>query len=211
MSSTQYTPHSPIRAAAGPQISLLAPDYTPAVLDGQILAVPLHPHSATEAFVPALIDGQVAAVPVHNPLTVAPALQPITQLAAPAQPAADPGLPLVVRHYVLYGSAAALAAGGVMWMAGAAVAEAAPHADQIGEVLRWAAIAVGTVVVGLAVLLGNLRSITGPAAGTGASATASGDGATATGAVLALVHRTHQTTIGKQSAGWRGSITNNNG
>jgi len=29
--------------------------------------------------------------------------------------------------------------------------------------------------------------------------------------VLALVHRTHQTNIGKQSAGWRGFITNNNG
>lgn len=92
-------------------------------------------------------------------------------------------------------------------MVGAAVGDVAPHADQIGTVLKWAAIAVATVVVGVAALLGKLRAV----AGTGAPATASGDGASATGTSFALVHRTHQTNIGRQSAGWRGSITNNNG
>ncbi|MCU7827318.1 hypothetical protein [Kitasatospora sp. DSM 101779] len=213
MSSTQNTPRAASPAPAEPQISLLATGYSPVILDGQILAVALHPGASDDAFVPAIIDGQVAAVPVHNPLTTAQAAEQAQPApAAPAvpagQPVADPGLPLAVRHCILYGSVAALAAGGAVWMLGAAVGEVAPHADQLGHVLKWAAIAVAAVVVGLACLLGKLRSV---AAGAGAGATASGDGSSATGTVLALVHRTHQTNIGKQSAGWRGSITNNNG
>ncbi|MEV7177748.1 hypothetical protein [Kitasatospora sp. NPDC093679] len=222
MSSTQHTPptsHSTTRAAAEPQISLLAPDYTPAILNGRILAVPLHPHTATdEAFVPALIDGEVAAVPVHNPLAVLAAaqLQPASAMATvPAQPVADPGLPRAVRDCLLYGSLAAVAAGGAVWMVGAAVAAVAPHADELGELLQYAAILVGVAVLGLAALLGKLRTLTGPTAGTGtgAAVTASGTGANATGTVLALVHRTttSSTTIGRQSAWGRGGITNHNG
>uniref|UniRef100_UPI002F909704 hypothetical protein n=1 Tax=Kitasatospora indigofera TaxID=67307 RepID=UPI002F909704 len=212
MSSVHETP-----ASISPDLAvdlnayLLEPGYVPASLDGQVVAVPLHPTPATPALIPALVDGKVIAVPVHNPLAAAAAAasaQPAPAPAAPVQPAADPGLPRAVRQCVLYGSAAALAAGGFVWMVGAAVGDVAPHADQIGTVLKWAAIAVATVVVGVAALLGKLRAV---AAGTGAPATASGDGASATGTSFALVHRTHQTNIGRQSAGWRGSITNNNG
>ncbi|MEV6209085.1 hypothetical protein [Kitasatospora sp. NPDC051914] len=218
MSSTQNTPRTASPAPAEPQISLLATGYSPVIRDGQILAVALRPDASDEAFVPAIIDGQIAAVPVHNPLAAA-AAQPQPAPAAPAvpaaQPLADPALPLAVRHCILYGSVVALAAGGAVWMVGAAVAAAAPHAGQFGELLQYAALLVGAVVLGLAVLLGKLRTVTGPArpgpAGAGAGATASGDGATATGTVPALVHRTHQTNIGRQSAGWRGSISNHNG
>ncbi|WP_431676073.1 hypothetical protein [Kitasatospora sp. KL5] len=214
MSSIDHTPATAADHAADPQISLLETGYTPVILDGRLVAVPLRPTAATEAFVPAIVDGQVAAVPVHNPLTTAvpPQAESATgaQPTGPAQPVADPGLPLAVRQYVLYGSVASLAASGAVWMLGAAVGEVAPHADDLGHVLKWAAILVGLVVLGVCGLLGKLRSV---AAGTGAGAgaTASGDGASATGTVLALVHRTHQTNIGRQTAGWRGSITNNNG
>ncbi|MEW1911283.1 hypothetical protein AB0442_23020 [Kitasatospora sp. NPDC085895] len=219
MSSTHHTPptpHSTTRAAAEPQISLLAPDYTPVVLDGRILAVPLHPGATDEAFVPALIDGEVAAVPVHNPLAVPAAAQPEPAPAAaiaPVPPVADPGLPRVVRDCLLYGSLAAIAAGGAVWMVGAAVAAAAPHAGELGELLQYAAVLVGVVVLGLAVLLGKLRTLTGPTTGTGtgAAVTASGTATTATGTVLALVHRTTTTTIGRQSAWGRGGITNHTG
>ncbi|MEW1912509.1 hypothetical protein AB0442_29415 [Kitasatospora sp. NPDC085895] len=213
MSSTQHTPHSTTRAAAEPQISLLATGYTPVVLDGRILAVPLHPGATDEAFVPALIDGQVAAVPVHNPLAVPAAAQPGPAAVALEPPVADPGLPRVVRDCLLYGSLAAVAAGGAVWMVGAAVAAAAPHAGELGELLQYAAILVGVVVLGLAVLLGKLRTLTGPTTGTGsgASVTTSGTGAAATGTVLALVHRTTTTTIGRQSAWGRGGITNHTG
>ncbi|WP_030274398.1 hypothetical protein [Streptomyces sp. NRRL B-24484] len=214
MSSTQHTPHSTTRAAAEPQISLLTPDYTPAILNGQILAVPLRPAECDTEFVPALINGEVAAVPVHNPLAVPAAAAQLEPAAiAPAQPVTDPGLPLAVRHCLLYGSLAAVAAGGAVWMVGAAVAAAAPHADELGELLQHAAILVGVVVLGLAALLGKLRTLTGPTTGTGtgASVTASGTGATATGTVLALVHRTTTTTIGRQSAWGRGGITNHTG
>ncbi|MCX5216143.1 hypothetical protein OG689_44215 [Kitasatospora sp. NBC_00240] len=214
MSSVHETP-----ASTSPDLAvdlnayLLEPGYVPASLDGQVVAVPLHPGPATPALIPALVDGRVIAVPVHNPLAaLAPQAQPAPAPATPAQPAADPGLPRAVRQCVLYGSAAALAAGGCVWMVGAAVGDVAPHADQLGTVLKWAAIAVATVVVGVAALLGKLRAVVaGTGTGTGASATASGDGASATGTVLALVHRTHQTSIGKQTAWGRGGITNNNG
>ncbi len=210
---------------SSPQVILLEPGYMPSTFDGEIVAVPTGPDHGDATSVPALVDGQAAAVPVLDvkarlaamedrlaehrraiaamgPVTPAPAL-----VSAPV-PAIDPGLSLAVRQYVLYGSIASLAAGGAVWMLGAAVAEVAPHAGEIGDVLKWAAIVVALVVLGVSGLLGKLRSVaTGTASGT--SATASGDGASATGTVLALVHRTHQTSIGKQSAGWRGSITNN--
>ncbi|MFJ7250133.1 hypothetical protein ACIQWA_36615 [Kitasatospora sp. NPDC098652] len=212
MSSVYETPAVPAAdTAVDLNAYLLQEGFVPAFLDGQVVAVPLQPTPTTPALIPALVDGKVIAVPVHNPLAaVAAQAQPTPAPAAPAQPATDPGLPLAVRQCVLYGSAAALAAGGLMWMVGAAVGEVAPHADQLGTVLKWASIAVATVVIGVAALLGKLRSVAAGAS-TGASVSAGGDGSSATGTVLALVHRTHTTTIGKQSAGWRGSITNNVG
>ncbi|MET9183137.1 hypothetical protein ABZX88_33750 [Kitasatospora aureofaciens] len=201
------------------QVILLERGYVPTNMDGQIVAVPLGPDCGDATCVPALVDGQAVAVPVFDVSAhldtmaarladhrrAVDALDPVPAAA----PAVDPGLPLAVRQYVLYGSIASLAAGGAVWMLGAAVAEVAPHADQLGDLLKWAAVLVAAVVLGVAGLLGKLRSVTTGA--TGASATASGDGASATGTVLALVHRNHTTTIGKQSAGWRGVINNHNG
>ncbi|GAA2154292.1 hypothetical protein GCM10009760_53070 [Kitasatospora kazusensis] len=216
MPGTEPTPNN------DSQVILLERGYVPTTMDGQIVAVPLSPDHGDATCVPAIVDGQATAVPVfdvsahldamasrladHRRAVDAPAPVPA------AAPALDPGLPLAVRQYVLYGSIASLAAGGAVWMLGAAVAEVAPHAGELGDLLKWAAVLVGLVVLGVSGLLGKLRSVaagTGTASGTGASA--SGQGASATGTVLALVHRTHQTTIGKQSAGWRGSVTNNNG
>ncbi|MET9402107.1 hypothetical protein [Kitasatospora sp. NPDC002965] len=203
---------------ADPQVILLEPGYLPSTVDGEIVAVPMSLDHGDATSVPALVDGQAAAVPVYDPiaqlkemtarLAADNAAARRAQATTPAQPVADAGLSLAVRQYVLYGSIASLAAGGAVWMLGAAVAEVAPHADALGDLLKWAAVLVAAVVLGVAGLLGKLRSA---AAGTGAgaSASASGDGASATGTVLALVHRTHQTSIGRQSAGWRGSITNN--
>ncbi|MGW4807178.1 hypothetical protein [Kitasatospora sp. NPDC004272] len=216
MSSVYETPAVPTAdTAVDLNAYLLEPGYVPASLGGRVVAVPLQPTAATPALIPALVDGAVIAVPVHNPLATpaepheAPAPAPAPVAAGAARPA-EQGLPLAVQQYVLYGSIASLAAGGAVWMLGAAVGEIAPHADQLGDLLKWAAVLVAAVVLGVAGLLGKLRSLTTGAAG-GASASASGDGAAATGTSFALVHRTHQTTIGRQSAGWRGSITNNNG
>ncbi|MFF0415608.1 hypothetical protein ACFYUY_34920 [Kitasatospora sp. NPDC004745] len=201
------------------QVILLEPGYLPANVDGSLVAVPMSPDARDTTSVPALVDGEAAAVPVFDVSTHLDAMAPRladhrravdAQVPVPAAaPAADPGLPLAIRQYVLYGSIASLAAGGAVWMLGAAVAEVAPHADQLGDLLKWAAVLVAAVVLGVAGLLGKLRSVT--AGAKGASATASGDGASATGTVLALVHRNHTTTIGKQSASWRGVINNHNG
>lgn len=212
MNTPTNASHTAADRAADPQLNILETGYTPVILDGQILAVPLRPALDGPEYVPAIVGGEAVAVPVHNPLAIAAAAQPqpVPQPAAAAQPVAEQGMPLAVRQYLLVGSLTALAASGAVWVLGAAVAEVAPHADKLGEVLKWAAVLVGAVVVGTAALLGKLRSVTSGQAG-GAGATATGDGATATGTVLALVHRTHQTNIGRQSAGWRGSITNNNG
>ncbi|MET9396032.1 hypothetical protein [Kitasatospora sp. NPDC002965] len=205
------------------RVNLLEPGYTAAQIDGRIVAMRVGRDRDDDVdFVPAIVDGQPGAVPVLDVTAFLDAAEARNAAhreaidamtpAAPVAPVADPGLPQAVRQYVLYGSIASLAAGGAMWMIGAAVAEAAPHADKLGELLKWAAILVGAVVLGVAGLLGKLRSVTTQAAsGTAPAATASGEGATATGTVLALVNRTHTTTIGRQSAGWRGSITNNNG
>ncbi|WP_327071901.1 hypothetical protein [Kitasatospora sp. NBC_01302] len=211
MNTPTNASHTAADRAADPQINILEAGYTPVILDGQILAVPLRPAPGGPEFVPAIVGGEAVAVPVHNPLAIA-AAEPQPVPAAPVQPAPEQGMPLAVRQYLLVGSVTALAASGAVWVIGAAVAEVAPHADKLGEVLKWAAVLVGAVVIGVAALIGKLRSVTsGATSGSGASATASGDGASATGTVLALVHRTHQTNIGKQSAGWRGSITNHNG
>lgn len=204
---------------ADQQVILLEPGYLPATLDGQVVAIPLNPESREATCVPGLVGGQAVAVPVHDPvakleattarLNAELAAELAARVSAPTTPAqpVDLGLSLAVRQYVLYGSIASLAAGGAVWMLGAAVAEVAPHTGELGDLLKWAAVLVAAVVLGVAGLLGKLRS----AAGTASGASASGDGASATGTVLALVHRTHQTNIGRQSAGWRGSITNNNG
>ncbi|MGY0466921.1 hypothetical protein ACW14Y_42680 (plasmid) [Kitasatospora sp. cg17-2] len=188
---------------------LLQEGFVVASLDGRVVAVPLQPSPATPALIPALVDGKVIAVPVHNPLAAAAetAAKPLPAPAAPAPvPVVDPGLPLAVRQYVLYGSIASLAAGGAVWMLGAAVAQVAPHADALGDLLKWAAVLVAAVVLGVAGLLGKLRSATGTGAGT--SASAGGDGAS-TGPVLAMFHRHTEVTIGRQSAGWKGTVTNN--
>ncbi|MFJ2781541.1 hypothetical protein [Kitasatospora sp. NPDC087315] len=216
MDVTRNTPTT-TQDAAEPQITLLATGYNPAVLNGQILAVPLHPDAAADTeYIPALIDGQVAAVPVYNPFAAAAAAQPQPAPVTPAPvPVVDPGLPLAVRQGVLLGCAGALAVGGLTWMVGAGIGEVGPYAHEIGTILMWAAITIAAVFVGLCALLGKFRSVTKTAAGTGTSgsATATGDGASATGTVLALVHRPqhHTTTIGKQTAWGRGGITNNNG
>ncbi|MFE2727059.1 hypothetical protein [Kitasatospora sp. NPDC059327] len=212
MDSVYTTPVTASRADTAVDLNayLLQEGFVPASLDGLVVAVPLRPTADTPALIPALVDGKVVAVPVHNPLAAQAAqVRPAPVAAAPARPPADPGLPLAVRQYVLYGSIASLAAGGAVWMLGAAVAEVAPHADQLGDLLKWAAVLVAAVVLGVAGLLGKLRSVTAGAGGT--AATASGDGASATGTVLALVHRTHQTNIGRQTAGWKGTVNNNIG
>ncbi|WP_030272989.1 hypothetical protein [Streptomyces sp. NRRL B-24484] len=209
MDITQATRRTTNPTPAEPQITLLADSYSPVILDGQILAVPLRPTTTDEIYVPALIDGQVAAVPVHNPLAT-PAVQPA---AAPAAAAvADPGLPLAVRQSVLLGSVGAVSAGALVLMAGAGLGLAAAHADKIGEVLMWVTITVTAVAVGTALLLGKLRVFTrGSTAG--ASATANGDGSTAANTILAWSYRPeHRTTnIGRQTAWGRGGITNHTG
>ncbi|MBP0453988.1 hypothetical protein J5Y04_31265 [Kitasatospora sp. RG8] len=186
---------------------LLQDGFVPASLDGQVVAVPLQPSPTTPALIPALVDGKVIAVPVHNPLTAAAQPQPAPAPAAQAQPAAEQGLPLALRQGILYGCVGALAVGGLTWMVGAGVGEVAPYADQIGKVLMWAAATVAAVVIGVAALLGKLRSVTSSSAG--ASATAGGDGSTATGTVLAMFHRHTAVTVGRQSAGWKGTVNNN--
>ncbi|MGW2401776.1 hypothetical protein ACWCYY_35005 [Kitasatospora sp. NPDC001664] len=221
------TPDSTPQLPDPSSVILLEPGYTAVPWEGQIVAMAVGPDHDLPAFVPALIDGQAVPVPVfdatayldaaevrlaeHRRAIAAMDPMPPTRpvpTAAPALPVADPGLPLAVRQYVLYGSVAALAAGGAVWMVGAAVAAVAPHADELGDLLKWAAVLVAAVVLGVTGLLGKLRTLGGS---TGAAASATGDGATASGTVLALVHRTHQTHIGKQSAGWRGTVTNHNG
>ncbi len=203
-----------------PQVILLEPGYVPSTVDGEIVAIPMRFDHGDATSVPALVDGQAAALPVYDPvahlkemtarLAADNAAARLAQATTAAQPVTEPGLSLAVRQCVLYGSIASLAAGGAVWMIGAAVAVVAPHASEIGDVLKWAAVLVAAVVLGVAGLLGKLRSVASTGSASGTSATASGDGASATGTVLALVHRTHQTSIGRQSAGWRGSITNNN-
>ncbi|MFJ6384689.1 hypothetical protein ACIQI7_32365 [Kitasatospora sp. NPDC092039] len=189
---------------------LLQEGFVPASLDGQVVAVPLQPSPTTPALIPALVDGKVIAVPVHNPLAAAAAAaaqqQPAPAPAAQAQPAAEQGLPLALRQGILYGCAGALTVGGLTWMVGAGVGEVAPYADQIGKVLMWAAATVAAVAIGVAALLGKLRSV---ASSAGTGATASGDGSTASGPVLAMFHRHTEVTIGKQSAGWKGTVNNN--
>ncbi|MER5866149.1 hypothetical protein [Kitasatospora sp. NPDC002040] len=229
MPASDSTPQLPDPAS----VILLEPGYTAVPWEGQIVAMTVGRDHDGTAFVPAIVDGQAVPLPVFDapvwrdaadarlaehrraiaamdPVSpVVPAVQaPPMAAATLAQSAADPGLPLAVRQYVLYGSVAALAAGEAVWMVGAAVAAVAPHADELGDLLKWAAVLVGAVVLGVAGLLGKFRSLGGS---TGAAASATGDGATASGTVLALVHRTHQTQIDKQSAGWRGTVTNNNG
>ncbi|RKE02935.1 hypothetical protein [Streptomyces sp. TLI_171] len=205
-----------------PAVILLERGYATTTMDGQLVAVPLNPDSGDATCVPAIVDGQATAVPVFDVSghldamgkrlaeRREPAAANLSPAPAPVVGAAvEQGLPLAVRQYLLYGSIASLAAGGAVWMLGAAVATVAPHADELGDLLKWCAILVGLVMLGAAALLGKLRSLT---AGTATAGTAaSGDGASATGTVLALVHRQHTTTIGRQSAGWRGSITNNTG
>ncbi|MFB7375773.1 hypothetical protein ACFC6U_11935 [Kitasatospora purpeofusca] len=220
--STSSSPEN-VHLLAPDRVVLVEPGYTAVQMGDRIVAMTLGRDAGdTTEFVPAIVDGQAEAVPVLDVTAFLDdakarnaahreAIDAMTP-AAPAAPVTDPGLPQAVRQYVLYGSIASLAAGGAVWMIGAAVAEVAPHADKLGELLKWAAVLVGAVVLGVAGLLGKLRSVTAQAAsGSAPAATASGEGATATGTVLALVHRTHTTTIGRQSAGWRGSITNNNG
>ncbi|KOV23128.1 hypothetical protein ADK60_24210, partial [Streptomyces sp. XY431] len=136
----------------------------------------------------------------------AAAQQPAPAPVAQAQPAVEQGLPLALRQGILYGCAGALAVGGLTWMVGAGVGEVAPYADQIGKVLMWAAATVAAVVIGVAALLGKLRSV---ASSAGAGATASGDSSTAFGPVLAMFHQHTEVTIGKQSAGWKGTVNNN--
>ncbi|GLW73676.1 hypothetical protein Kpho02_59750 [Kitasatospora phosalacinea] len=206
-------------------VILLEPGYVPFPKNGTVVALPTTAQPGDTTCVPALIDGQATAVPVFDvaaqlavldarlaehrraiaAMNYAPAPAPV------ADPAAEQGLPLVVRQCVLYGSIASLVAGGAVWMLGAAVAEIAPHADEIGDLLKWAAVLVAAVVLGVAGLLGKLRSL--PSGTSGSAATANGEHSTATGTVLTLSYRPqhHTTTIGRQSAGWRGSITNSNG
>ncbi|MFD5610608.1 hypothetical protein [Kitasatospora sp. NPDC127060] len=220
MSTPNSSPESS-RPLDPAQVILLEPGYAAAHMDGRIVAMAVGRDRDDAAFVPALIDGQAEAVPVFDVTAYLDAAearraahrQAVEGMAPAAASAADPGLPQAVRQYIVYGSLASLAASGTVWVLGAAVAEVAPHADKIGELLKWAAVLVGAVVLGVAALLGKLRSVTTGASGTTPSTTASGEGASATGTVLALVHRprTHITTIGRQSAGWRGSITNHNG
>ncbi|MER5353436.1 hypothetical protein ABT093_24260 [Kitasatospora sp. NPDC002551] len=189
---------------------LLQDGFVPASLDGQVVAVPLQPSPATPALIPALVDGKVIAVPVHNPLAAAAAAahaQPDPAPAAPAQPPADPGLPLALRQGLRYGAGGLLAAGAVTWMVGAGIGEVAPHADQIGKILMWATVTIAAVAIGVAALLGKLRAVTSGSA-SGTSTTAGGDGSTATGTVLAMFHRHTEVTIGKQSAGWKGTVNN---
>ncbi|GAA2121436.1 hypothetical protein GCM10009759_71150 [Kitasatospora saccharophila] len=219
------TPDPGSRRLDASSVILLEEGYLPAPVNGQIVAVPVGAAAYGEeaTCVPALVDGQAVAVPVlavgayldsldarlaeHRHAIAA--MDPAPAPAPTAGAAAEQGLPLAVRQYVLYGSIASLAAGGAVWMLGAAVATVAPHADQIGDVLKWVAVLVAAVVLGAAGLLGKLRSLT---SSTG-TASASGEHSTATGTVLALSYRPqhHTTTIGRQSAGWRGSITNHNG
>ncbi|MFD7734314.1 hypothetical protein ACFV6F_28545 [Kitasatospora phosalacinea] len=217
------TPDPGSRRLDASSVILLEEGYLPAPVNGQIVAVPVSAaaHGEEATCVPALVDGQAVAVPVlavgayldsldtrlaeHRHAIAA--MNPAPAPAPTAGAAVEQGLPLAVRQYVLYGSIASLAAGGAVWMLGAAVATVAPHADQLGDLLKWAAVLVAAVVLGVAGLLGKLRSLATGAGG----ASASGDGAAATGTSFALIHRQHTTTIGKQSAGWRGSITNHNG
>ncbi|MEU5389419.1 hypothetical protein [Kitasatospora cineracea] len=193
-------------------------------MNGQLVAVPLSTDCGDATCVPAIVDGEATAVPVFDisahldaldkrlaehrealAVNPAPATAPVTV------PAVEQGLPLAVRQWLFYGSIASLAAGGAVWMLGAAVATVAPHADELGDLLKWAAILVALVVLGAAGLLGKLRSLTAGANGT--STTATGTSSAATGTVLTLSYRPqhHTTTIGRQSAGWRGTVTNHNG
>ncbi|MFJ9521788.1 hypothetical protein ACIRPK_26490 [Kitasatospora sp. NPDC101801] len=209
---TRTQPVGPARTE--PQIDLLSASYSPAIIDGQIIAVPLRPdqYDGTQ-FVPALIDGQVAPIPVFNPFS-AIAVQAQPAPAAPAQPPADPGLPRSVQQGVLLGSVALVAAGGFVLLSGAGAGLAAEHADGLTEVLMWVSITVVAVAAGVLLLLGKFKAMNrAAAAGGAASATATGDNssATATGPVYAWSYRPeHRTTnIGQQSAGWKGTVNNN--
>ncbi|MGW4694729.1 hypothetical protein ACWEO1_20385 [Kitasatospora cineracea] len=194
-------------------VILLERGYAPTTMNGQLVAVPLSTDCGDATCVPAIVDGEATAVPVFDvsahrealAVNPAPATAPVTV------PAVEQGLPLAVRQWLFYGSIASLAAGGAVWMLGAAVATVAPHADELGDLLKWCAILVALVVLGAAGLLGKLRSLTAGANGT--STTATGTSSAATGTVLTLSYRSqhHTTTIGRQSAGWRGTVTNHNG
>ncbi|MFJ1757299.1 hypothetical protein [Kitasatospora sp. NPDC088134] len=211
----------PTRSAASAtpdhqQVTLVEDGFTPMFVDGRLVAVPLHPGSADSTrFVPAIVDGDVRPVPVYDPIAAALAAVAASARTPPAAepdtPADDPGLPRAVRQCVQYGCGALLTAGAATWMIGEGVGSVAPYADQIGKILMLTAVTGGVIVGGLVLLLGRLRAVT--AAPDGGTATASGDNSTATGAVFALTyrpqHNVRTTNIGKQSAGWRGSITNN--
>src|SRR5213078_3499668 len=95
-------------------------EYVPALVDGQAVPVPVFDATAY------LDDAQARLAEHRRAIAAMPAVT-TTAPAATVAPA-DPGLSLAVRQYVLYGSIASLAAGGAVWMLGAAVAAVAPHA-----------------------------------------------------------------------------------
>ncbi|MET8698255.1 hypothetical protein ABZW10_05180 [Kitasatospora sp. NPDC004723] len=163
---TEFSNATPV----DPSVYLMPPGYIAAMVDGRIVAVPEHATTAA-------------------PAPPATAAEPPT----PQVPAADEGLSLAVRQYVLYGSIATLAAGGAVWMIGAGIGAVAAHADGLVAALKWMAIIVGVVVAGVFAVKAKVRS-----AGEGGSTT------------VALIHRERHTTIGRQrqTVMGRGSINN---
>ncbi|MEY9944718.1 hypothetical protein [Kitasatospora sp. GAS1066B] len=141
-------------------------------------------------YIATLVNGRIVALPVAEPTTT-PEPTPTTP-QTDAAPAADPGLSLAVRQYVLYGSLATAAAGGAFWMVGEGLAAAAPAMAGAVHVLKWMAVFVGLVVAAVAA----------------AKVRARANGAT----TMSLFHTTHATTkntsIGRQVARGKSTFTN---
>ncbi|GAA1958207.1 hypothetical protein [Kitasatospora viridis] len=144
-------------------------------------------------YVATLVDGRIVALPVAD-TTTAPAQQQIPAAAEPGQgPTVDVGLSLAVRQCALYGSLITLAAGGTFWLVAEGLAQMAPAMDGIVHVLKWAAVFVALVVAAVAAAKVRTRK----------------DGAT----TLSLFHTTNtttkNTTVGRQVARGRSTLTNN--
>ncbi|MGW4651328.1 hypothetical protein [Kitasatospora sp. NPDC004289] len=120
-------------------------------------------------------------------------------IPAAAPPAWQGVSPLVGQSVVLGGIASMgmLAAGGALYLAGAGLQLAGPWfhegAQFLGAAALFLAAAVGATVVVARRLKSKMTSVT------------TGDGTV----VNALFHKHNEVNINKQSAGWKGSVTNN--
>jgi len=111
---------------------------------------------------------------------------PIPATEAPAPQGLNPA----VWQGAILGGVGVVALSVSAWVLSEALRTAAPNLHYVPLILEWSAALLAVAVVGLVVVKVRTRT--------------SADGTT----VNALVHRTSNVSIGKQSAGWKGTVSN---